>query len=686
MLLPLSSSFQIKNVIAKSIKTSWIKKSDNNENMWYKRKYEKPISLYNIFTTENLDAYLSNIKNVTTFFTKNNAIYVKRYNTLKAKIVFLYDHKSNTYDLLAVDHSRIEHVKIVEEYVKTPNGEICLLYRSKDLASMEGKYKIGIYNFSKRKIVYEAESKKIRIISFPLANSVTIILRTCNTKGIIYIEILNLLNGDKHLISCPIKDHLRSLVTYYAISALSVVTIEEYRNQAENLIKGLRIVPSTVSEEINVLEFYYNNYIPDVTLGKDVFYKGFTIGIDVKYEIKNEEYSLETYHALTLYCSMEGDELSIIIRSGEKGYLVIRAKSTIIPNIIINPPSQVLLRKTHKIKMYGDLAKSCLYGVTDLFDDYLIIGTTIWKLNLSKHDKAHDSIEHGSLIDVLKFSKLDIYETSIDGSKRFFLRFKTKSFEELCKINRYVLHNSTKEVKILDLSRLCDVLTKSQHDLDLNAKQHIDVTEYVISVDISPLTDSSQVHRVCKGLVHKHKIYFNNRDGNLYLFLSLIDYSPATKAFNVCIIIYKYKFGNYKIKWVNILTLGPYSYSSPEIPTNELLSFITSDIAKTGYNILLYPDLLLNLVEEKNKTDNVFLSSYNIKFKFEDSYIEITDIIYNRRIVFLDDAYNKSMLSSRIKQDDKVVVCLDYANDTKMAYKPFVISELELVKPIHYHS
>jgi hypothetical protein len=361
-------------------------------------------------------------------------------------------------------------------------------------------------------------------------------------------------------------------------------------------------------------------------------------------------------------------------------------------NVRINIPSQVLLRERYRVKLYGDFANSRLYKVHDLFDDYLIIIIRIWKLNSNNHDKARDSSNIGTLIDILNFSNLDIYEVSINGSKRFFLRFKAKSLEELCKTRRYILNNSNKEVKILDLSRLCDVLTKSQHEPFPHTKQHIDVTEHVISIDASPLTDSSQLHGACKGLVHKHKIYLNNIDNNLYLFLSLINYDPSTKEFTVCIPIYKYNFSYYKAKWINIITLGPYTYSlqdtysSGEIPTSKLLPLIINDIVKNGYNMLAYSDLLVNLIEEKNETDNVFLSMDNIKFKFEDSYIEITDIIHNRRIVFIDNAYDQSRLSSHIKQEDKVVVCLDHPDNTKMSYKPFIISEMGLVKSIPYHT
>ena len=318
-----------------------------------------------------------------------------------------------------------------------------------------------------------------------------------------------------------------------------------------------------------------------------------------------------------MHCSLEGDELSITLKTHEEAYLV--TKST---NVRINIPSQVLLRERYRVKLYGDFANSRLYKVHDLFDDYLIIIIRIWKLDLNSRDKAQ---KIGNLIDILSFSNLDIYEVFINGSKRFFLRFKAKSLKELCKTRRYVLHNSNKEVKILDLSRLCDVLSKSQHEPSPHTKQHIDVTEHVISIDASPLTDSRQTHGACKGLVHKHKMYLNNIDNNLYLFLSLINHDPSTKEFTVCLPVYKYNFSNYNAKWVNVITLGPYTYTSRDtydsgkIPKSKLLSLITNDIVKNGYNMLVYSDLLINLLEEKNETDKVFLSMDNIKFKFEDA-------------------------------------------------------------------
>jgi hypothetical protein len=683
VLLDYNISFQIGAKIAKSIKVSWIKKARENDTISYTREAKRPIALYNMFVDENPDIISSNVKNAIVFFAKNNAIYIRRYSTFKTIIVPLYDHKGNTYDLVEIDDSHIEHIKSVLEHVKTPVGDIILEYHTMAPESRGTKYKRGIYNFSKRKIIYEVKNNKTLLVGYPLANSVTVILETSRDRSTIYIHVLNLLSGDKYEVSYFIKDYLMALVKDYVSSALSSVQDEEHKRQAYNLIEELFIGSPTISEKIDILRVHNNIYVPDVTLDKVVFYKSFVAHIDIEYKIGSEGNSLKIYNTLVLHCSLEYDELSITLKTHEEAYLI--TKST---NVRINIPSQALLKDKYRVKLYGDFANSRLYKVRDLFDDYLIIIARIWKLNSNNHDKARDSSNIGTLIDILNFSGLDIYEVSINGSKRLFLRFKAKSLEELCKTRRYVLHNSNKEIKILNLSRLCNVLTKSQHEPFAHTKQHIDVTEHVINIDVSPLPDPSQIHGACKGLVHKHKIYLNNIDNNLYLFLSLINYDPSTKDFTVCIPIYKYELSAHKGKWVNVINLGPYTYSSRDtygsrkIPKSKLIPLIINDIVKNGYNILAYSDILVNVIEEENETDNVFLSTDNIKFKFKDSHIEITDIIYNRRIVFADNAYDQSRLSSHIKQEDKVVVCLDHPDYTKMVYKPFVLSEMELIKSI----
>jgi hypothetical protein len=681
VLLPLTSLVQINIVISKSIKVSLLKKSDNKGSIFYKREHKLPIALYSIFTTENRDIFLSHSKNATVFFTKNNAIYLKTHKTYKTIIAPFYDYRKNSYNLLEVDYSHIEHVSSVKEYVKTPKGEICLLYDTSEFTPDRHKSKTGIYNFDKQKIIYEAENKNVYRISYPLANSVAIILRLSGDKSIIYIDIVNLLDGSKHKIPYPIKDYLRNLVKSQANDALSLIDVEEYRHFVANLVNELFTAHSLFSEKISISQVYYEDYKIDFSLDGVVFYKSFTVHIVVKYKIRGEEHSLEIHHALILYCSLEEGELSIMLKPHKTCHWTIKFK-----HITTNVPSQVLLRKKYNIEIYGSFANSCLYDVTDLFDDYVIIKNKIKRLNLSHDDKNNDSSKSEKLLNVWRLGNTNIYETSDGTSNRFLVRFRAEAFRELCKARGYVVQDATHEVKVLDLSRLCDVLIKNQYKLMFSTKRHIDATKYVININTRPQMISSRVSEVCEGLMHKHKIYFDNKNGNVYLFLSTIKYNPNTKVFSTCISMYRYKISDYNRQWVSILTLGPYTYTSQELPTNVLRSFIIGEIIKVGYNMLLYSDFLTNLVEETNKINNVFLSADNIKFKFEDSYIEITDIIYNRRIVFTDNAYDKSRISSRIKQDDKVVACLDHDDDAKMSYKPFVLSEMELVKSTPYYT
>ncbi len=677
MLFPLASSVQISTKISRSVKISWLGKSGDNKSMSYKREHKLPINLYSIFTTENLALFLSNSKNATVFFTKNNAIYLKTHNAAKTIIAHFYDHKKNAYDLLEIDYSHIKYVSSVKKYVRTPKGEICLLYDTSGFILDEHKSKTGIYNFDKRKIIYETETKNVHMISYPLANSIAIILRLSSDKSTIYIDIVNLLDDSRHKISYSIRDYLRNLVKDQASNALALISVEEYKHFVERLINELFTTHPSVSEKISISQIYYEDYKTHLSLDKVVFYKSFTIHIDVKYRVRSGEYLLEIRHTLILSCSLEGGELSIMLKPHKACRWIIKFM-----HVTTNVPSQVLLRKKYNIEIYGSFANSCLYDVIDLFDDYVILKNEIRRLKPGHNDESNDSGKSEKLLNAWRLGNINIYEISDGDSSRFLVRLRTELIDELCKMRRYVVQDTAYEVKVLDLSRLCDMLIKNQYKLVPSTESHIDVTKYVINIDARPLMSSSRVNEVCEGLVYKHKIYFDNKNGDVYLFLSVIKYNPNTQVYSVCIPIYRCRINEYKNQWVNILTLGPYTCASQELPTNRLLSFIVSDIIRAGYNLLLHSDFLTNLFEEKNKMDSVFLSTDNIKFKFGDSHIEITDIVHNRKIIFIDNAYDKSKISSRIKQEDKVVVCLDYIDDTKMSYKPFVISEMELVKSI----
>ena len=158
VLLDHNLAFQIGVTIVKSVKVSWIKKARENDTISYIREAKRPITLYNMIVDENIDMISSNVKNAVVFFIKNNVICVRRYSTFKTVIVPLYDYKGNRYDLVEIDESHIENVNSAEGYVQTLIGEITIRYHTMASKAHGIEYKTGIYNFSKRKIIYEVSN------------------------------------------------------------------------------------------------------------------------------------------------------------------------------------------------------------------------------------------------------------------------------------------------------------------------------------------------------------------------------------------------------------------------------------------------------------------------------------------------------------------------------------------------
>jgi len=327
MLLPSGNSFQIPNAIAKSVKVSWLKKSDNTETILYKQNM-RPISLH----TLSIYNYKTKFNSTNVFFIKNNAIYVNTYHSNKI-VLLLYDYINDGYSLLELYRSQFHSVS---EYIKNPNGEICLLY--------EGRTK-GIYNFSTRKNIYETDALSFWLITYPLANSISIVLRRDSDWENIYIDIVSLLNADKHEISYPIREHLRSLLKDYlkelakehSETLMSIVESKKHKKYIEKLITQGSFESLPFEEKIVPSKVNYA-YLLDVASSKVVFCKSLTIQVDIEYKIATGRLSLETRNALVIHCSIEEGGVAITIETGESNRLVVQ--NTYLSLIHISEPTR----------------------------------------------------------------------------------------------------------------------------------------------------------------------------------------------------------------------------------------------------------------------------------------------------------------------------------------------------------
>jgi hypothetical protein len=670
VLLPRISSFQINTAIAKSVKISWLKKSDKDETISYQLETKRPIPLYT----------LSVGKDTTMFFTKNDVIYVKTYKEFNGKIVSLYNYKSREYNLIGVDDSHIDSIHSVKEYVKTPNGDIYLLYRGRVVEN--GIHKEGIYNFSKHKIVYESEGPSAWYISYPLANSVAIFMKSNDESSVVYIDIVDLLNEYKYQVSFNPKDYLQMLVKEHSESLLNLVKNKTHKRYIKKLIKQVGIGTSSIKETISPSNIH-DDYILDITSSKVVFYKGVTVNMNMQYKVEDVEHSLVIYNPLVMYCSLEDDKLSITLEAGKS--LRLKTRST---NIEVNVPSQTLLSKKYRIGKSGKLENSHMYAVSDLFDDYAIIEGELYEIHPNSDNRGYRFNRHGRVSDVLRFEDIiNIYQISSDNDARFLAVLRTKVFDKRRRMGKLVVYALLYDVQVIDLDRLYNELTINKYNHEAKDKQYIEVAKYIDGIEYRTLKDSLKVNETCMGskiLLNKYKTYFDKKTDQLYLFFYTNSYDHATRVYITCITIYKYAFGKYNGTWMKVLTLGPYKYRELLIPSNELLPIVMKDIVIAGYNILLYSDLFYSLLSDPTKEDRMFVYNGEIKIRFEFPYIEIVDIIYNRRITFVSEEYKPSVTDD-VKQEYNVIF-LTWDGSTAMSCKPLVLSEMALVKPITYHA
>ncbi len=540
--------------------------------------------------------------------------------------------------------------------------------------------KNGVYNFSKQKIIYEYGKGDISVwfISYPIFNSVTIILGIANDNSVICIDIVNLLNGHKQRVSYPVKDYLFVLVEDYLRRIQGSIKSRKHKQYIKKLLEQFRIEYPQITEILPLK--IHKNYILNVNVDKVVFCKSVTINVNIRYTIQNEDLLVRIYNTLVVRCSIEEGELFVKLLTGKSCRL-----ETQYANVEIDIPSQIFLTQKHTIEMSGNMENSCLYAVSDLFDDYVIIEGELRKLRLNDDDKDYYSNSRETLTKVLRFGNIIIYEISDGNSKRFLFRLMAKPFKKEHKLGAYVIYSSKYELHALDFDKVYNSLTRNQYNYMTKTPQHIDITEQLVKINTWPLIDNSKsisrrLFEGSEGRLHNHKIYFDSRTGDSYLFFSIVNYDPTNGLFSTCIPLYKLRLSDPKAGHIHILTLGPYKHPVRIIPPSKLLPLVTRDIAISNYNILIYPDLLAKLVEGTDLYNNIFIYNNEIKFKFEVSHVAIVDTIYNRRIVFVYDYEPKSTIAS-VKQDDKILVCLDF-NDGEVVYKPFIISEMELVKPI----
>jgi hypothetical protein len=204
---------------------------------------------------------------------------------------------------------------------------------------------------------------------------------------------------------------------------------------------------------------------------------------------------------------MEEDGMTITIETGGSNRLVIQST-----RINIDIPAQTLLSKKYIMEIPKDLSNSCLYAVSDLFDNYVILGNEIWSLTANTSNQDYNNIKHAILNELLRVDNVSIYEIHDDTGRRFLVRFRPKLSGKVRKLDTVILYNSSHKVIMLDLGRLYGILSASQDSYDLKNRQYLDATNYLLEADAWPLVISKvRTGDWCgdnNNHIREYKIYF----------------------------------------------------------------------------------------------------------------------------------------------------------------------------------
>jgi len=651
VLLPKDNKLLIKCKVTNSVRISWLKPTNEGEQITYRSESYHPMPLHRLSTKQD----------TTIFFNKNDATYVYTYKNKKLIATF-YNYKKESYSLLGIDDSHIESVGRVESYVKAPNGDV-FLYYVRGITENEGNEEglIGIYNYSQKKIVYEVKSNENPDIIQPIANSITVVLTT--KENTIYIDVINLLNGHKYKISYHIKD--------YFIKLSQLVKNKKDIMYIQEIIKGTDFDFS----------LYDLKYSVNTDSSGTVFFESSILNIEVTGRVKASDWLIEIKNAIVILCSLKNKEFIIkLSTANNESMTLFIPKST----VVISIPSEIeLLIKKYKVDVPNDLSKSHLYSIKDLFGNYVFAGTRL--LKLSSNVGSNDTFdEYYTVSNVSRLEGINIYNTFVGSTQKFLASLNPTSLAHEPKIGTRSIYEETYKVYAIDLYKLYNIISSRKINKTYN-KQYMDIIQHITIIDVWPLISSntSFIYKFCSSTsnrLHKHKIYLDEKTGNLYLSMLVSCYRNLSDRKNLYILIYKINIKNTKGTYRNVLTLGPYDNIMLTTASDRFLSRVMKDIILYDRSKSPHQYVPLYLVEELIQKNTNFIYDNEIKLNFEYQYANIIDVKHNRRSFLLaKDASSKTNI--HIRRYDRILVCTDMGLKYVL-YGPVVFSRMGIVKSI----
>jgi hypothetical protein len=593
--------------------------------------------------------------------------------------------KKQMFDFIKLN--REEHGEIPSNaiYVKSPNDNLYVVYKSNIQVGDEKKVGCIVYNYTENRIVHKVidEAHPRILYTAPIANSFVPIVVARQEK--IHIELVNLTEEHVEIVSYNLNDLM---------------------NKISSLTKGT--MPKSAIRKFNKASIYglinqdeYPQYVMTKYKGAVPIYKKVTLSIDVA----DEEELFTILNAVEVTITFENNELIIEIKTGKESHIEMKqskiGKTKITSGV-------TLLHKRYKFNSTYNISRSHLYEVNkanknfilsyrSLYvskrsnrDDYVVLDYYDGSINLDGMDLilTYNHILLSSPISSLKlFGTNNVYDITNWQDKIKYVR---------CGANR------RDRLTLLDLRKLYNQALRTINIGQENESIILKSNLFITHIDTNKIIK----HMICDQYEGNYKkveciytYHLDNVKGILYIIMIPLyyeddTYKPSKYSIAIAEIGFRQSLKNYKV----ILKTEPYLYETLDEENGINLSIML----KTGNNFsniwALY-EILSSLSRVVVYVDNVYYSNLNklghelliyeqeVLVKVNKKHVVVRDVRHNRIASFRHWIQDESLyFAPIIRRYDNVIMCYwgdtNSSSDEQKLYTLFVISENDMVEQI----
>jgi len=501
---------------------------------------------------EVLDLFvLKNNEYETMFYVLNDCIrFINRnYEEYTNVSIFpLFDYKSNTYKFIGIDGEKFNLTKYgvkPKQFIKTPNGYLYFIVDYTFLELGKRSYRIlTINNITTGKVLFSFVEEEFYFIwqkntkilptvldTCPIFNSFIVIIRIDDhnklEKTVIYL--VNLIEENVEEIEYDLKGYIIELM--YNVEDYFFDLLDEVSQYYDLDADDQEYFTSEKIFQTSKIKVIGQTYCSLVKYQDEtpIYEKSeFNIKILLENSINYTECTFKMECNITLSVYLEGDELNVIMTSGEDGYIEVCGKHGVKYTI---PSGVVLLHKKYYCSHRHKLNESQLYFITSLFDKYLIGSENVYKLDENGHYK---SLYYMYPDDTLR---IDVMNITYRKNGVFALISPNRTREKItlrqsCAVcvdpafnsQLYFLYNAERPhiVKMIDWSIISKIRNTYKKQKDI-----IEISEYIKEINITELLGNVQQKLRNKDLKYDviyYIYYFIEETCDLYLFISLVHY------------------------------------------------------------------------------------------------------------------------------------------------------------------